>query len=157
MPKDPNRKGPKKARRDEKPTRRRKTHRELDELDDYDFDEPDDEDDNEPDDDEPDVDDDEPDVDDDDPDVDDDEVETPVPARSAQRDWRNHDTDGIDTKPLGHEAPSTRLSEAHGNCDALNAVAELSAVIEAWPTLPAMIRAGILAMVRAASKGEGDT
>jgi hypothetical protein len=81
MSKDPKRNGPKKARRDAEPTRRRPIPEdELDDDDidqpDDDFDEPDDEDDNEPD-------------DDDDPDVDDDEAETHEPAaRSGLKDSR---------------------------------------------------------------------
>ena len=33
--------------------------------------------------------------------------------------------------------------------------AELAAVIDAWPTLPAALRAGIVAMVRASAAGDG--
>jgi hypothetical protein len=43
-----------------------------------------------------------------------------------------------------------RLGPVHGP-DA----PDLAAVVAAWPTLPEAIRAGILALVKAASPGEG--
>ena len=43
---------------------------------------------------------------------------------------------------------------AHGQRATSNPAPDLAAVIDAWPTLPEPLRAGILAMVQAASGGQ---
>ena len=50
----------------------------------------------------------------------------------------------VATEPLAHYLPT----------DTCQSPSDLALVIEAWPTLPEAIRAGIIAMVRSASRGE---
>ena len=59
---------------------------------------------------------------------------------------RQHPTGTAPSRPPTATQNATRL---------LPADADLAAVVAAWPTLPEPIRAGILAMVRAASEGQG--
>jgi hypothetical protein len=61
-------------------------------------------------------------------------------------------------KPAKHVASTTPESRAYTQaCESTNGPeidADLGRLIDAWPTLPAAIRAGILAMIDAAKRGE---
>jgi hypothetical protein len=63
---------------------------------------------------------------------------------------------GSESRQQPTQSAPIRLLSADQNADQTNAdAADLTEIIDAWPSLPEPIRAGILAMIRSAS-GKGD-
>jgi hypothetical protein len=68
---------------------------------------------------------------------------------------RPHDSvNSLPTKGL-RQAPSPVV--AQGKRAAQKTPSDLAAIIDAWPTLPEAIKAGILAMVRASGRDRGES
>jgi len=69
------------------------------------------------------------------------------------------EADGEGFEPLSlnaHQANSLRQSQnpSEARSEAVRANSDLAAVVKAWPTLSEPIKAGIMAMIRAACRGD---